>query len=105
MPSLARIAQKIFMTTVIAANPCKAAMQIAALQIAVNHIHHIGVPKTTAGCEAVIPYVLEFFKVDPQQDRFEDLKGAGMALGVDAEGGYIASVRADLTEGQVTRYK
>jgi hypothetical protein len=63
MPSFARIAQKIFMTTVIAADPCKSAMQIAALQIAVNHIHHIGAPKTAAGCETVIPYVLEFFKV------------------------------------------
>jgi phosphoserine phosphatase RsbU/P len=38
---------------------------------------------------------------DPKKDRFEDLKGAGMALGVDAEGGYLASARADLTQGQV----
>lgn len=38
---------------------------------------------------------------DPHQDRFEDLKGAGMALGVDAEGGYDAVAREGLTEGQV----
>jgi sigma-B regulation protein RsbU (phosphoserine phosphatase) len=38
---------------------------------------------------------------DPHQDRFADLKGSGMALGVDAEGGYTASRQGGLREGQV----
>jgi phosphoserine phosphatase RsbU/P len=38
---------------------------------------------------------------DPQQDRFDELKGTGMALGVDAEGVYRAFQREGLREGQV----
>jgi hypothetical protein len=53
----------IHMTTVVAADPCKSAMQIAALQIAANHIHHIGAPIAITRCETIVPYALEFFKV------------------------------------------
>ena len=38
---------------------------------------------------------------DPREDRFEHLKGSGVALGVDAEGAYRTFARNGLTEGQV----
>jgi phosphoserine phosphatase RsbU/P len=38
---------------------------------------------------------------DPHQDRFDELKGSGMALGVDADGVYSAFQRDGLREGQV----
>jgi sigma-B regulation protein RsbU (phosphoserine phosphatase) len=38
---------------------------------------------------------------DPHQDRFEELKGPGMALGVDAESAYSAFKREGLRAGQV----
>jgi sigma-B regulation protein RsbU (phosphoserine phosphatase) len=38
---------------------------------------------------------------DPHQDRFDELKGPGVALGVDAEGAYSAFKREGLREGQV----
>jgi sigma-B regulation protein RsbU (phosphoserine phosphatase) len=38
---------------------------------------------------------------DPHQDRFDELKGSGVALGVDAEGVYRANQREGLRAGQV----
>lgn len=38
---------------------------------------------------------------DPREDRFEDLRGKGMALGVDAGAVYTASSRSGLAVGQV----
>jgi sigma-B regulation protein RsbU (phosphoserine phosphatase) len=38
---------------------------------------------------------------DPQTDKFEELRGAGMALGVDADRRYEQSQKSDLKQGQV----
>jgi len=38
---------------------------------------------------------------DPKLDRFDELRGAGMALGVDAGGRYKQFQKSDLKEGQV----
>ena len=38
---------------------------------------------------------------DPATDSFEELKGPGIALGVDEDWEYEASTRSDLTEGQI----
>ena len=38
---------------------------------------------------------------DPGQDDFEELKGAGLALGVDEEFAYEENIRTELTTGQV----
>jgi sigma-B regulation protein RsbU (phosphoserine phosphatase) len=38
---------------------------------------------------------------DPQTDKFEELRGAGMALGVDADRRYEQSQKSDLKQGQI----
>ena len=38
---------------------------------------------------------------DPQQDAFEELKGSGMALGVNATFEYVENYRDGLTDGQI----
>ncbi|MGD8975155.1 MAG: SpoIIE family protein phosphatase [Desulfobacterales bacterium] len=38
---------------------------------------------------------------DPATDRFEELRGSGMALGVDAEGQYAQYVKSNLKPGQI----
>ena len=38
---------------------------------------------------------------DPQEDRFDDLMGAGVPLGVDADWAFVANERGGLKEGQI----
>jgi sigma-B regulation protein RsbU (phosphoserine phosphatase) len=38
---------------------------------------------------------------DPSTDRFEELSGEGIALGIDGSWKYTAKQRTDLTEGQI----
>ena len=38
---------------------------------------------------------------DPVQDKFEELKGSGLALGLDEEFAYKENVKAELTSGQI----
>lgn len=51
------------MTTRLALYPCKAEMQVAALQVTIDYIGDIGPPETLAWCITILPEHLQLLKV------------------------------------------
>jgi hypothetical protein len=51
------------MAAPLATHPRKAKMQIAALQVAIDHIGDIGAPETVARCIAILPEHLQLLKM------------------------------------------
>jgi hypothetical protein len=55
MAPLARKCQQKFMAAVFTFDPCKAVMEDAAVQKAINHLFHIGPEKPVSGCKPLVP--------------------------------------------------
>ncbi len=51
------------MAVLAASHPRKAEMQVAALQVTIDHLGHIGPPEAIARCVAVLPEHFQLLKV------------------------------------------
>jgi hypothetical protein len=61
--ALTRKGEQVFVAAFLAPHPCKTKMQIAAIQIPIDDIGHIGPPEAITGCIAVLPTHFQLFKV------------------------------------------
>lgn len=78
---LARVAHQEFMTALAAFDPCETALQIAAIQIAIDDVHYIRPPEPETGSVPIFPDLLKLFEVG-----FYALivgAGAGVARAID----------------------
>ena len=63
MAALARVSHQKFMAALRTFDPCKATMQIAAIQKTINDLHYIRPPESVISCIALVPEPFQFFEV------------------------------------------
>jgi hypothetical protein len=61
--ALARVSHQKFMAALRTFDPCKATMQIAALQITINDVHYVRPPESINRGIAFVPGPFQFFEV------------------------------------------
>ena len=63
MSALARKRQEIFVSAIVASNPCESASQVAAVQISIDHVRYVRSPKSVSRRVQIVPNRFQLLEV------------------------------------------